>query len=228
MAITAQEAWAGRGGVPVRVPEVVAEVVERVAFEARQDKRVDRRAGVSQRLPITVLENVVSNAERRAALNGEHEAVPRLADVYAALPSITGKIELEYEGELVGAQAIAKELILRAADAAFRDRADGADTDPVVAYFDAGGALQVGDDARAPAMRAAFATVPGLLDLVHHVGLATEDDDPATVVGCELVLEALVARRKISRAEGGRYGRATPERRRRPGGSDPFEGGLGG
>jgi magnesium chelatase subunit I len=226
MTITAQEAWAQREGLPVRVPDVVAEVVERVAFEARQDKRIDRRSGVSQRLPITVLENVVSNAERRAATTGEREVVPRLADVHAALPSITGKIELEYEGELVGAQVIARELILRAADATFRERADGVDTDEIVAYFDGGGALQVGDDARTAAMRAAFETVPGLLDVVRLTALAPADDEAATVVACELVLEALAARRKISRAEGGRYGRATSERRRRPG-QDPFEGGLG-
>jgi magnesium chelatase subunit I len=226
MAITQQEAWARRDGAAVRVPEIVAEVVERVAFEARQDKRVDRRAGVSQRLPITVLENVVSNAERRAAAAGEPMAVPRLADVYAALPSITGKIELEYEGELVGAAAIARELILRAADATFRARGGDADTDPVIAHFDAGGALEVGDDARTATMLAAFETVPGLLDAVREGGLATADDEADTVVGCELVLEALAARKKISRAESGRYGRATPERRRRPG-QDPFEGGLG-
>ena len=55
-----------RGSLPVRVPDFIAEVVERVAFEARTDKRIDKRSGVSQRMPITVLENVVSNAERRA------------------------------------------------------------------------------------------------------------------------------------------------------------------
>jgi magnesium chelatase subunit I len=227
MAITAQEAWARRGGLPVRVPAIVAEVVERVAFEARLDKRVDRRAGVSQRLPISVLESVVSNAERRAAAGGEAEAVPRLADLYAALPSITGKIELEYEGELVGAQVIARELILRAADAAFRERADGVETDEIVAYFDGGGALQVGDDARMSAMRAAFETVPGLVELVRLVDLAPAGDEAATVVACELVLEALAARKRITRAESGRYSRATPERRRRPG-QDLFDGGLGG
>ena len=66
MAITRQEAWTARDGVPLAVPELIAEVVERVAFEARGDKRVDKRAGVSQRLPISLLENIASNAERRA------------------------------------------------------------------------------------------------------------------------------------------------------------------
>jgi magnesium chelatase subunit I len=226
MTITRQEAWTERGARPVRVPELVAEVVERVAFEARDDKRVDRRSGVSQRLPITLLENVVSNAERRAALLGEPEATPRVSDLYAALPSITGKIELEYEGELVGSAIIAHELIRRAADATFREHAEGADTSPIVDYFDAGGALQVPDDVRTTAVRDAFATVPGLLDVVHGTGLAARDDVGSAVAACELVLESLVARRRISRSEGGAYGRATPEKRRRPG-QDMFEGGLG-
>ena len=80
------------------------EVVEEVAFQARADRKIDKRSGVSQRLPITTLELVISNAERRALANGETIVVPRVTDVYAALPSITGKFELEYEGELKGAE----------------------------------------------------------------------------------------------------------------------------
>src|SRR5205085_6253684 len=133
-------------GRPVRVPDFIGEVIERIAFEARTDKRIDRRSGVSQRMPITVTENVVSNAERRAVQTGEQEIVPRIADVYAALPAITGKIELEYEGELVGGHAIARELIRRAADATYQDRAGGINTDEIIMWFDVGGALQVTDD----------------------------------------------------------------------------------
>ena len=138
MAITGQEAWTARGDKPVRVPDFISEVVERVAFEARTDKRIDKRSGVSQRMPITVLENVVSNAERRAIVTGEEEIVPRISDVYAAQPAITGKIELEYEGELIGGHAIARELIRRAADATFQERAGGVNTDDVVIWFDEG------------------------------------------------------------------------------------------
>src|SRR6188472_2687267 len=129
IAITKQEAWTNRGDKPVRVPDFISEVVERVAFEARTDKRIDKRSGVSQRMPITVLENVVSNAERRAIVTGEEEIVPRISDVYAAQPAITGKIELEYEGELVGGHAIARELIRRAADATYHDHGIGINTD---------------------------------------------------------------------------------------------------
>src|SRR5687767_1546912 len=112
MAITAQEAWLTRpGDVPLEIPEYIREIVEEVAFQARQDTRVDKRSGVSQRLPISLLENVTSNAERRSLLTGEAVAVPRVTDIYAALPAVTGKFELEYEGELRGADNVAREII---------------------------------------------------------------------------------------------------------------------
>src|SRR5438105_11386763 len=100
IAITRQEAWVERPSpIDVRVPAYMRQVVEQLAFLAREDKRVDKRSGVSQRLPISVLENVVSNAERRALKAKDDVAVPRITDIYSALPSITGKLELEYEGE---------------------------------------------------------------------------------------------------------------------------------
>src|SRR5262249_60934739 len=105
MTITAQEAWVDRHAstsLPVTVPPYVSEIVEAIAFVARGDQKVDKRSGVSQRLPITTLENVVSNAERRALAHGESAVVPRVSDIYASLPALTGKIELEYEGELKG------------------------------------------------------------------------------------------------------------------------------
>ncbi|MFI5310297.1 MAG: magnesium chelatase [Gemmatimonadales bacterium] len=227
MAITRQEAWTDRHDTPgrtVRIPPLLAELVERVAFEARVDKRIDRRSGVSQRMPISVLENVVSNAERRSIGLKEEDIVPRLADVYAALPAITGKIELEYEGELVGGAVIARELIRRAADATLRTHAPHAATDDIVMWFDGGAALQVTDEAAAHALRAAFETVPGLMALVVEHDLAPASDDAFIAGACELVLEALVARRKISRNEHGQYGRAREESRRRRPGEEPFGG----
>jgi magnesium chelatase subunit I len=216
MTITQQEAWANRTFKPVRVPDFVAEVIERIAFEARNDRRIDKRSGVSQRMPITVMENVISNAERRSVITGDDEVVPRISDIYAALPAITGKIELEYEGELVGGTNIARELIRRAADGAFQARAGGVNVDDVVMWFDEGGALQVEDDAKAAGVLKALNTIPDLVRVVEHVGLAQESDPPTAVAACELVLESLVARRKISRSDGGRYGRANPEPRRKP------------
>jgi magnesium chelatase subunit I len=225
MAITEQEAWTDRASIPVRMPDFLSELIERVAFEARTDRRIDKRSGVSQRMPITVVENVVSNAERRAIQLCESEIVPRIDDIYAALPAITGKLELEYEGELVGGPIIARELIRRAADATLRARAGEVDADEMVMWFDSGGALQVADDASVGAALSGFESVPGLTDLVHHVGLAAQDDPAMSVSACELVLEALVARRKISRSDTGQYGRAVHEPRRRPN-QDLFGGGL--
>src|SRR6185295_19077972 len=95
----------------LHVPGYLQEVIEQVAFLARDDKKVDKRSGVSQRLPITVTENVASNAEARSIRTGDAVAIARVADLYSAMPSMTGKIELEYEGELKGSEAVARELI---------------------------------------------------------------------------------------------------------------------
>jgi magnesium chelatase subunit I len=222
MAITSQEAWLERIGRALDLPDFIAEVVERVAFEARQDKRIDHRSGVSQRLPITVIENVVSNAERRAIVNRERRAVPKISDVYAALPSITGKIELEYEGELQGAETIARDLVRRACLATFEARAGGADCDAIVGWFDEGGALKVGGDERADVLLRGFAGVKGLLDVVQQAGLAPQGDPARLVAACELVLEGLVAQKRISRSDEMGYTRA---RRERPPGGPPGTGG---
>src|SRR5690242_10715734 len=139
MAITKQEAWTERasaGGLKVEIPDFVREVVEEVAFQARADRKIDKRSGVSQRLPITTLELVVSNAERRALTNQEGIVVPRVTDLYAALPSITGKFELEYEGELRGAEQVARDLIRSAVGTVFTGMFEGQDSRTVIEWFD--------------------------------------------------------------------------------------------
>jgi magnesium chelatase subunit I len=213
MEITAQEAWVERGGKPLDIPDFVLEVIERVAFEAREDKRVDKRSGVSQRLPISVLENAVSNAERRTALLGEDRIVPRLSDVYAAVPSITGKLELEYEGELQGGDAIARELIRRAAGKVVEDRMGGADLARIVAWFDQGGALKVPGEEKSELCFQGFSVVPGLIDTVVEFGLTPRTDHARAVSACELLLEGLAAQKRISRSEELGYTRMKPERR---------------
>src|SRR6266550_3856791 len=210
-AITHQEAWLERNGRPLRLPDFVAELIERIAFEAREDKRVDRRSGVSQRLPISVLENVVSNAERRTVTTKEKTVVPRISDIYAALPAITGKLELEYEGELQGPESIAKDLIRRAAGKTFESRVGGANVDDIVHWFDEGGALKLSMDERSETCLKGFSVVPGLLDLVDQVGLAAKKDPGTMVAACELVLEGLVAEKRISRNEELGYVRARAE-----------------
>ena len=213
MEITAQEAWTRRGGRQLDIPDFVLEVIERVAFEARDDKRVDKRSGVSQRLPISTLENAISNAERRSVALGEDRVVPRVSDVYAAVPSITGKLELEYEGELQGGDTIARDLIRRAAGRVLEDRMGGADLSKVVTWFDQGGALKVSGDQRSDVCLKGFSVVPGLVETVTEFGLAQASDSGRQVAACELVLEGLAAQKRISRSEELGYTRAKPERR---------------
>src|SRR5690625_7507041 len=86
-------------------------MIEQVAFSAREDNRIDQRSGVSQRLPISVLETSVSNAERRGLIHGEDSIILRPSDVYAALPPVTGELEVAYAGEMVGADRVARALI---------------------------------------------------------------------------------------------------------------------
>ncbi|MDH3291495.1 MAG: magnesium chelatase [Gemmatimonadota bacterium] len=215
MEITEQEAWVARDGIPVEVPDFIRELVERIAFEARDDKRIDRRSGVSQRLPIAVLENVVSSAEQRAIMKKEARIVPRIADLYRALPAITGKIELEYEGELQGAEIIARDLVRRAAGKTFENRCGGLDCDSIVEWFDQGGALKLSQHEAAKLCLKGFATVPGLLDAVDLVGLAPGKEPGSVVAACELILEGLVAHKRISRSDELGYVRS---RMRGPGG----------
>jgi magnesium chelatase subunit I len=222
MSITAQEADIGRDGAPIHVPPFVAELVERIAFLARDDKRIDRRSGVSQRMPISVMETAVSNAERRALLAGEDRVVPRVADVYAALPSITGKMELEYEGEMQGSETIARDLIATAAREIFDQVWEVDSLDTVIEHFDHGGVLQVSDGASADAALAGLGSVPGLVEALEEVGMYQREDPGTTVAAAELLLEGLAAHRRISRAEQG-YARARPEPRPKGKGGGGFQ-----
>jgi magnesium chelatase subunit I len=216
-AITAQEAWIERdGGGPAsryRVPAYVREIVEEIAFQARADSKVDKRSGVSQRLPITVIENVVSNAERRAILSAETPIVPRVTDVYAALPSITGKFELEYEGELRGAAAVASELVRAAVSNVFMAHLDAADLRPIVEWFEMGGTLRASDTTPAADLLEATRAVQGLHDLAGRLIGETAPAPPLLASAVDFVLEGLHAQKKISRTEDWRYEAAEHPRR---------------
>src|SRR5271154_1594903 len=164
LAITEQEAWIARDGIELRVPDYIREIVEQLAFSARDDKKVDKRSGVSQRLPISVLENVASNAERRALFAGESIAVPRVLDIYAALPSITGKLELEYEGELKGGDVVARELIRLAVGKVFTGYFDGENMAQVIQFFELGGSLKLDETAKSEAMVKELGRIQGLME----------------------------------------------------------------
>jgi magnesium chelatase subunit I len=223
MAITRQEAWTERDGSQVRIVPFVAELIERAAFLAREDKRIDKRSGVSQRMPITVLETAVANAERRALTTGAEQILPRIADVYAALPAITGKMELEYEGELQGAEAIARDLIGSSARDIFDRVSDVEFFEETIDYFDRGGVLQISDSAGVEASWQALESVPRLMEAVRETDLCESGDRAAEVAVAELLLEGLAAHRRISRADTGSYSRAKPERPKKGGSSNyPF------
>ncbi len=203
ISITQQEAWTRRNGTRVHIPNFIHEIVEQIAFVARDDKRVDKRSGVSQRLPISTTENVLSNAERRALRNGENTVVPRVADIYAALPAITGKLELEYEGEIKGVDAIAREVI-RTAIAKTYDRyfhGNKGDLKQVVQYFDLGGEVQMLDTAPANEVLASMAGIQGLMDKIESVGVKAHDAPELKASAAEFILEGLHAHKRIGRTE---------------------------
>jgi magnesium chelatase subunit I len=213
--ITRQESWtARRSPIELRVPDYIREIVEQLAFSAREDKKVDKRSGVSQRLPISVLENVVSNAERRAFLAGESVAVPRVLDVYAALPSITGKLELEYEGELKGGDVVARDLIRLAVGKVFTGYFDGENMSQVTQFFELGGSLKLDETAKSDTMVKELGNIQGLMEKTGQLGLGASEPDAVRAAAAEFVLEGLYAHRRIARNE--EVGFTAEPRRREP------------
>lgn len=223
--ITKQEAWVSRSGIEgadgvpsqLIIPDFIRELVEQIAFEARDDSRIDKHSGVSQRMPITVVESMLSNAERRALLTGEAEIVPRISDVYAAIPSMTGKMELEYEGEQIGANRIAKDLIKRAAGEIFEGYFVGIDFAQTVQWFETGNNLRLADTASAKECRTLLEAVPELIATAVIPFDFKQSDTAQLVAACEFVLEGLYAQNKISRNEEGGYTAVTKAKKDRRG-----------
>jgi len=217
--ITRQEAWTARDGFADRllIPDFIREVIEQIAFEARDDQRIDKHSGVSQRLPITVMESVVSNAERRALVTDEEAIVPRIADIYAAIPSMTGKMELEYEGEQIGANRIARDLIKRASGEIFEGYFVGIEFAGTIRWFDEGNNLRLADTAAAEECMLLLEAVPELLDTALIPFDFNRKDEAQTVAACEFALEGLYAANKISRNEEGGYTAVTKAKKDRRG-----------
>jgi magnesium chelatase subunit I len=202
MTITQQEAWVRRDAPRnVDVPDYLREVIEEIAFQAREDKRVDKRSGVSQRLPITTLESVVSNAEQRTARTGEKNSITRIVDIYAALPAITGKLELEYEGELKGADTIARELIRTAVGRVFSKRFADTNFQPVIQWFELGGELKLPELATAVERCQQLSKIQGLMEHIGKLGVGDRKDAGSAGAAAEMILEGLWAHRRIGRSE---------------------------
>jgi len=191
--ITAQEAWTERDGVKVTVPDLLGEIVEEVAIQARGSELVDQASGVSVRLTVSLLENVVSNAERRALLHGLDAVEARLADLFAADSAVTGKIELVFEGEREGAEVVADRILGEGVAAVFQRRFpapyQGSNPKkeeqdvykPILDWFAGGHTAAVNDETETIDL----SKVPGLSDLV----AAHLERDHG--LGAELVLEGL-------------------------------------
>lgn len=197
--ITAQEAQLQRlPATSVSVPDFLADAVEEVAFCARASEFVDQGSGVSARLSISLMENLVSNAERRAVITGADSEVARVSDLYAALPAVTGKIELVYEGEREGAAVVSERLMglaLKAVfDARFPDAFAGDDESggpfaPVLAHFRTGATVDVSDLTPSAELHQRLAAVPGLLELARtHLAPHGAGEE---LSGMELVLDGL-------------------------------------
>ena len=200
MEITEQEAWSKRD-VTFEVPHFLREIIEQVAIEARKSEFVDQSSGVSARLPITAYENLLSNMERRGFKTGEKKLYPRICDLMALLPAITGKIELVYEGEQEGPTIIATNLIGKAVKKVFnayfpqvhRPKGSTSPENPhyrkVINHFSNGQSLEISDEKNFKDYFEALNSVPGLKDVtVKHMRLQS-DHELATSM--EFVLEGL-------------------------------------
>jgi len=223
MAITEQEAWASRDGVQVIVPRFMRELVEEVAIQARKSEYVDQNSGVSARLPIALIENLISNAERRGIRTRETSVMTRVCDLQQAVSAVSGKVELVLEGEQEGAQNVARALLGRGIKAVFAqrfpdafkpkrsrreraERAEGAgegeslatsEYRPVLEWFSNGNHVEVADDIPQAEYAKRLGAVKGLRELATKYLEPANADEAA--VAMELVLEGLHQHSMLSR-----------------------------
>jgi len=200
MDITSQEAWSARNGeVHVSVPEIVKEIIEQTAIEARNSEYIDQKSGVSARLTITAMEQLISSAERRAIVNGETKTTARITDVYNIVPALTGKLELVYEGEQEGAINVAKHLIGKAIKKRFiehfpdpqdeKKQEDGNKYQAILDWFADGNDLELSDKMSNKEYKRTLNRVKGLADFVKKNAPYT--DERESLVLMDLVVEAL-------------------------------------
>jgi magnesium chelatase subunit I len=208
ISITEQEAWTARTYVRennaiqnIEIPHYIRQIVEQIAFVAREDKKVDKRSGVSQRLPISTMELVVSNAERRALLHGESLVVPRVGDIFAALPGITGKIELEYEGEMRGSDTVIRELIRSSVAHVFDGYFAATNTQQIEQWFNLGGAVELNDKQPSATVLEALKQIQGLFEKLSPLHINQRSKPELAVSAAEFLLEGMTAHKRISRSE---------------------------
>ena len=207
--ITQQEAWQNRNGeILVHIPMIYREIIERTAFEARDSEYVDQKSGVSTRMTITALEQVVSSAERRAIINNELETVVRIADVFHMIPALTGKLELVYEGEQEGAAKVAKHIIGKSINKTFKNYfpdpqsksdAQKATYKTITDWFASGNEINLPDILPSKEYKELLQSVPELDKLaMRYFKDANESDKYALM---DLILEALHQNSMLSKQD---------------------------
>ncbi len=162
---------------------LVKNLVEQIAFEARDSEYIDKKSGVSARLTISAYENLISNAERRMLLNEEEQTFVRISDFLGVIPAITGKIELVYEGELEGPTKVANILLGKAIKTLMvtyfpdpeklkKSKAVNPYSD-ITNWFSSGNTINLVDDLSLAQYKAALLSVPGLRSVIKqfHPGL---------------------------------------------------------
>ncbi len=182
--ITGQEAVVKPQQETIVVNEILRDLIERVAIEARQSEFVDAKSGVSARMTISAYENLLSSAERRALLNGEEEIHARVSDLYGAVPAINGKIELVYEGEVEGPVYVAHNLIGKAIRAEFlnyfpdpekaKKKKEGKNPfTQITGWFAAGNEIDLLNNITLKDYESRLLSIDGLKELVeeHHPGI---------------------------------------------------------
>ncbi|MDR3668400.1 MAG: magnesium chelatase [Ignavibacteriaceae bacterium] len=167
--------------------DLVENLVEQIAFEARKSEYIDSKSGVSARLPISAYENLVSTAERRMILNNEKETNLRISDIYGIIPSITGKIELVYEGEQEGPTKVAHILISKSIRSLFADLFPSPDKmkknqnnnpyQTIVNWFNKGNTIDILSDLSTEDYQKTLNKIPGLRELVskYHEKITGKD-----------------------------------------------------
>ncbi len=196
--ITEQEAWHERHSeVIVKVPDYIKEIIEHISFEARKSEYIDQKSGVSTRLTISAMDNLLSSAERRAILNHETETTVRISDIFCTIPAITGKIELVYEGEQEGALNVAHALIGKAINQVFKQlcpnptrKTEGNNPySDIMTWFSKGNHIEIYDDMNYKDYLNALLNVQALKTTATGIMKPGNESELATAM--EFILEGL-------------------------------------
>ncbi|HJU10815.1 MAG TPA: hypothetical protein VJ728_08055 [Candidatus Binataceae bacterium] len=205
IAIMDQECtYPANSALPLRVPQFLKDILAQITFEARASNEINQASGVSVRVTINNLESVMSNAEKRAVLNGENEIVPRLSDLHSAYASTAGKLELEYVGEDKKEEDLIERLVNRAVLKIFDHHIKVDDLKRVIAYFEEGWGVEVSDGSPAAEYLDALREVPGLREAVNQLGAF---ESPGLMAAAsELIFEGLHLHQKLNKERhGGRF-----------------------